>query len=129
MELVEKLIEDCNGTVKEIGMLLDGSGFATASFPLPKDHWSVADPEKFNVPPMPFRIADNAKLRQEWKEKIQAAGKYAYRASTMNGKCADLDPDALIQNLVVGMIGYFTSDGLSHSDSWANPEPIPPAIS
>jgi hypothetical protein len=38
----------------------------------------------------------------------------------MNGKDADFDPDALIQCLIVGFLGYYTPDGLS-SDEWANP--------
>ncbi len=98
------------------GALPDGSGFFTASMPLPKDHWLTA--EGFNEPPMPFRIgqADAPVLgrdRTMWKECITAAARYAVRASTMNGKEEDFDPDAMVQNMVVGMIGYFTPDGLS----------------
>lgn len=33
------------------------------------------------------------------------------------------DPDALLQNLVVGFLGYWTNDGLS-SDEWANPKAV-----
>ena len=52
---------------------------------------------------------------------IRLAGKYAVRCATMNGKEMDFDPDALLQNLVVGFLGYFTEDGLDHEDDWANP--------
>jgi hypothetical protein len=65
--------------------------------------------------------------RTEWKNAIRDAGKYAVRCATMNGADNDFDPDALVQNLVVGMIGYFTPDGFS-SDAWANPEQPTPAI-
>jgi hypothetical protein len=58
--------------------------------------------------------------REEFAAKIREAGRYAVRSATMNGKDMDFDPDALVQNLVVGMLGYWTNDGLS-SDDWANP--------
>ena len=41
----------------------------------------------------------------------------------MNGKEMDFDPGALLQNLVVGMLGYWTENGLS-SDEWANPKEL-----
>lgn len=93
--------------------LPDGSGAATMSFPLPKDHW-LTQPG-YNEPPMPFRIGTDDPARREWVEKIRLAAKYAVRAATMNGALDDFDPDALVQNMVVGMVGYFTVDGLSGS--------------
>jgi hypothetical protein len=136
---VKDLIEGAGGKVEEFGPVLpDGSSFAIGSFPLPADHWSTVDPEKSNVPPMPFRMGINdytaigncpskdepprqiGMTRQDFADKIWAAGKYAYRASTMNGRDTDLDPDALLQNLVVGLLGYWTEDGYS-GDDWANP--------
>jgi hypothetical protein len=59
--------------------------------------------------------------RQEFADRIRIAGKYAIRASTMKGKEMDFDPDAMLQNLVVGLLGYWTDDGLTN-DEWANPE-------
>lgn len=106
--------------------LPDGSGAAVVSFPLPDNHWLTAEHE--NVPPMPFRMGTDDPRRTEWKNAIRDAGKYAVRCATMNGADNDFDPDALVQNLVVGMIGYFTPDGFS-SDAWANPEQPTPAIS
>ncbi len=105
--------------------LPDGSGAAVVSFPLPDNHWLTAEHE--NVPPMPFRMGTDDPRRTEWKNAIRDAGKYAVRCATMNGADNDFDPDALVQNLVVGMIGYFTPDGFS-SDAWANPEQPTPAI-
>ncbi len=109
------------------------------SFPLPKTHW-IYDGDRhesygvFNVPPMPFRMGtrdhiaiqitatDKAVLtKEEFSEQIRKAGKYAVRCATMNGKDMDFDPDALLQNLMVGMLGYWTETGLS-DDEWANPK-------
>lgn len=134
-KLVEQLAKNVGGTITEIGRLPDGSGFAMMSMPLPKGHWSTVD--AFNVPPMPLRIGTNGTItvireddsrrhkqvftRQEFAELLREGGKHAYRGATMNGKEPDMDPDALLQNLVVGMLGYWTSDGLS-SDEWANPK-------
>lgn len=132
----------------KVTILPDGSAFGTMSYPLPKDHWIYGDSscEKFvcehegkqitfEPPPMPFRMGKDEHAvvavqregspvpdimtRQEFAEKIRTAGRYALRASTMKGR-EDYDPDALIQNLVVGMLGYWTENGLS-GDEWSNP--------
>ena len=106
-------IEERGGTIKEVsGPLPDGSGFFTASMPLPKNHWLY---EPNCKPPMPFRRGTDDPSREEWAAKITEAAKYAIRGATMSGKDMDFDPDALIQNLIVGMLGYWTTDGLSFS--------------
>lgn len=106
-------------------------------------HESYGD---FNVPPMVFKMGakDKAAItigqpdddpsdagipvgrgvtmtKKGFAEAIRAAGRYAVRCSTLNGADMDFDPDALLQNLVVGFLGYWTEDGLS-SDEWANPK-------
>lgn len=111
--------------VSGVTKLPDGSGFATASTPLSKDHWLYAEPSSgYEAPPMPLRMGKGSPKRREMTEMLRAAGRYAIRAATMNGQDEDFDPDAMIQNLVVGMFGYHTDDGLS-GDDWANPDPIP----
>ena len=153
---VEQIAEACGGKIDSIGLLPDGSGFATMSMPLPKTHWLYQGDRQeaygtFNTPPMPFRMGAKERItaylivpseehpgigvppgftfrrnlaiemsREEFAAKIREAGKYAVRCATMNGKEMDFDPDALIQNLLVGMLGYCTEDGLS-SDAWMNP--------
>lgn len=107
---VAKLIGDCGGQVDEIVTLPDGHGFATASFPLPKDHWLYAKNEEMS--PMPFRRGTDDPGRRSMAEEIQRAARYAIRASTMNGKSTDFDPDAMVQNMIIGMLGYFTPTGL-----------------
>jgi hypothetical protein len=120
--LLDRLAADVGGTIDSVGRLPDGSGFATMSMPLPADHWLTADHP--NVPPMPWRCGAGLPRRRDLERDLRAAGRYAVRCATMNGKDHDFDPDALIQCLIVGALGYSTPDGLS-SDAWANP-PSPP---
>lgn len=108
-KLVRKLAKDVGGKIEEMQRLPDGSGFAVMSMPLPKDHWLTVPGH--TKPPTPFLMGTDDPRRKEWVEKIRSAGKYAVRATTMNGKDSDFDPDAMIQNFVVGMLGYFTPDG------------------
>lgn len=90
--------------------LPDGSGFFTASYPLPRDHWLYA--EDYNEPPMPLCTGVGPE-RSALAEQVTAAARYAIRASTMNGKVQDFDPDAMVQNFIVGLLGYWTEDGKS----------------
>ena len=60
-ELVKQLAADLGGEITDMQRLPDGSGFATMSLPLPKDHWLTANPDDFNVPPMPFRVGTGQK--------------------------------------------------------------------
>jgi hypothetical protein len=124
IENLRVVVESAGGKLGEaVGPLPDGSGVATASFPLPKSHWSRA--KGHNVPPMPFRCGeDDVALRAELEESCRAAARFAVRASTMNGTASSTDPDVFVQNFVVGMVGYHTSDGLS-SESFQNPKPVP----
>lgn len=109
---MRSLVEAIGGKIEDMGRLPDGSGFATVSVPLAADHWLTA--EGPTEPPMPWRIGtDEREERDRLAEQIREAARYAVRASTMNGKVADFDPDALVQNMVVGMLGYFTPDGRS----------------
>jgi len=100
------------GKVDWVAKLPDGSGAATMSVPLPKNHWLTK--EGYNESPAPFLMGTDNPARQEWVDKIRIAAKYAVRATTMNGKIEDFDPDAWVQNMVVGMLGYWTPDGKSH---------------
>jgi len=124
---LQEITDAAGGKIDWVAALPDGSGAATMSFPLPADHWLTRDGH--NVPPMPFRMG-NTPMRREWAAKINAAGRYAIRGATMNGKEQDFDPDAMLQNLCVGMLGYWTEDGTSNScgDPYDNPDPIPPRL-
>ena len=90
-------------------VLPDGSAFAVVSMPLPKTHWIYK--RKLNrAPPAPF-LMGKGKLRSKLEKKVREAAYYAIRGATMNGTCPDFDPDALVQNLIVGLFGYHTEDG------------------
>ena len=102
-------------------VLPDGSAFSTLSMPLPGDHWLYR--AGHNTPPMPLRLGTTDPRREKFVEAVWAAGRYAVRSATMNGKEPDFDPDALVQNLVVGLLGYFTPDGLG-SEAWENPKTL-----
>lgn len=89
-------------------ILPDGSAFFTASFPLPKDHWLYAkgtdgwDRERDCNPDLPTPI-----LTHEQRGAVIAAVRCAIRAATMNGRESDFDPDALVQNAVVALCGFY----------------------
>jgi hypothetical protein len=69
----------------------------------------------------PFNMIDPIRMaKKDFAERIRDAGRYAIRASTMHGAEMDFDPDAMLQNLVVGMLGLNTEDGLG--ESFDNPE-------
>lgn len=112
VEEVTGMLEGSGGVV-DAGSALqlpDGSGCLTASFPLPKDHWLY---ESTGEPPALWRVGEGA-LRSLWAEQITLAARYAVKASTMSGLDDDYDPDALVQNMIVGLLGYWTHDGRSH---------------
>ena len=123
-------VEGARDRTRESGTVLpDGAAFFTASFPLPKDHWIYSATEDgFTAPPpMPFRIGTSDPRRDNIAEMVRAAGRYAVQASTIRGQETDFDPDAMLQNFVVGMLGYWTANGLG-ADAWQNPSPAPDGI-
>jgi len=122
--IVREIAHATGGTIHEMDSLPDGSGFATVSYPLRHDHWLYAD-NGYEPPPMPMRMGKDDPRRCHYEQMIKRAAQYAVRAATMKGKEMDFDPDALVQNMVVGMLGYHTPDGLSGLDAWANPSPVP----
>lgn len=131
---LQKALEQV-GYVQWAARLPDGSGAATASFGLPDSHWLYR--KGANVPPMPLRMGTNQKYemklvggegcemtldysRQNLANSLKRAGRYAIRCATMNGTEPNFDPDALLLELVVGLLGYKTSDGYS-PDAYQNP--------
>lgn len=112
VRVFKDLIEQSCGVLEDVIVTQDGHGAAVASFPLRKDHW-IYD-ECHDVPPAPWRTGTSNKDRQLLEESVRIAAKYAIRSATMNGKIVDFDPDAMVQNFIVGMLGYFTPDGFSH---------------
>jgi hypothetical protein len=122
---LQQLADDLGARIDEVRALPDGSGFATMSMPLRPDHWLTRPGN--DVPPMPWRMGEGP-ARNAVAEKLRDAARYAIRSSTMNGAEDDFDPDAMVQNFIVGMLGYWTADGTSNlcGDPYDNPDPIPP---
>lgn len=89
-------------------VLPDGSAFATGSMPLPKDHWIY---KETGEPPTLLRCGTDDPKRKELKKAIQEGVQYAIKGASANGSLEDMDPDAIVQNAVVGIIGYNTPDG------------------
>lgn len=83
------------------------------SLPLPPDHWIYESNQP--EPPMPWRTGTADPLHGQMTAQVRNAAKWALRAATMNGKEPDFDPDAVVQNMVIALLGYFTPDGLSRA--------------
>ena len=126
---LNEIVKAVGGEVNEVITLPDGTGAATVSYPLPKNHWLLQP--HHNIPPMKLRVGTKQIMRwmiydfpmrsgvfskQKFADIITEATKYAYRAASMNGT-SDVDPDALCQNMVVALIGYWTETGLSNDES------------
>jgi hypothetical protein len=106
--------------------LPDGSAFACLTLPLPEAHWIYQkDKEGFSPPPpMPLRMAIGPE-RDAFAEQVRGAAKWAIQGATMQGAEMDFDPDAMVQNFIVGLLGYWSKDGLS-GETWGDPDPVPP---
>ena len=114
---LEKLATEMGGKLDSVsGPFPDGSGCATMSFPLPKDHWLYKEEEMgYEEPPMPFRRGVDEPDRPEWVEKLTQAARWAIKHSTANGKIDDFDPDAMVTNFLIACVGFWTEDGRGSS--------------
>lgn len=86
-----------------VTVLPDGSAVMLTSTPLPKDHWLYEGTEN-NLPKCVLTseiVQDSEKL----KYLIRTAGKYAIKTCTRNGQDMDFDPDAMLQALVLALLG------------------------
>ncbi len=86
-----------------------GSGFFIGTLPLPEDHWVY---EESGEPPVVCRLGKDDPDRKFYEDKIREVIQYAIKASTISGK-ENFDPDVLVQNAIIGFLGYFTVDGFS----------------
>ena len=89
-------------------ILPDGSAFAVASFPLPKDHWLYA-PREYDVDAEHPKELPSPILTHALRAEVVSAIRYAIRGATMCGKETDFDPDALVQNAVYALCGPYGS--------------------
>ena len=93
-------------------ILPDGSAFAVASFPLPKDHWLYA-PREYDVDAEHPKELPSPILTHALRAEVVSAIRYAIRGATMCGKETDFDPDALVQNAVYALCGPYGSVALA----------------
>lgn len=113
-EVIPETVRQIDAQMRNAVELPDGSGAFTGSFPLPKDHWMFdSTGEGSGQPPMPFRMGVVSPFRPVFEKAIRQAAEYAVRASTACGTDKDFDPDAMVNNMIIGLLGYFTEDGLA----------------
>lgn len=92
-------------TFSDATILPDGSAFATASWPLPKDHWLYAPRGEWDNKRDEYAECPEPILNNSHKQAVRAAIKYAVRGATMCGQEMDFDPDAMVQNAVYALCG------------------------
>lgn len=112
--LLEELRKRAGGELKEVGFVHE-HGFATLSFPLRKDHWIFNEEEE--PAPMSMRMGTDNPRREEMENRIRMAARYAIRESTRNGKDMNFNPDAMVQNFIIGTLGYYTPSGCDSENS------------
>lgn len=89
---------------REVTVLPDGSACDVIVLPLPENHWMY---EPIGECPYPTlgESGDALGIRRALTERIRTAGRYAIKAATSSGKEMDFDPDALLQNFVLALMG------------------------
>jgi hypothetical protein len=124
---IKELLEATEGMLTHGPQRLpDGSGFFTMSMPLPENHWLLKDHE--NEPPASLLSCLNHHCPPDAhcvRDAIRAAGRYAVRCATRNGKEMDFDPDCVVQQLVNGMLGYRSTLTCVGKESEATCGPTP----
>ena len=89
----------------QVTVLPDGSAFATASWPLPKDHWLYAPRGEWDSTRDDYAETPQPILTNAQRQAVIVAGRYAVRGATMCGTEMDFDPDALVLNLCYALCG------------------------
>ena len=103
---------NANAAPDKCTVLPDGSAFAAASYPLPKDHWLYA-PREYEPGAEEPKELPHPILTHAFRAEVVAAVRYAIRGATMCGKEPDFDPDALVQNAVYALCGPYGKAALS----------------
>ena len=101
----EAALQQESATFSAATILPDGSAFATASWPLPKDHWLYAPRGEWDSVRDEYSECPAPILNNSHAQAVRAAVKYAVRGATMCGQDMDFDPDAMVQNSVYALCG------------------------
>ena len=86
-------------------VLPDGSAFAVASWPLPKDHWLFAPRGEWDSERDEYAECPRPILKEADVQAVIAAARYAIRGATSCGQDTDFDPDALALNMAYALCG------------------------
>ncbi len=86
-------------------VLPDRTAFATASWPLPKDHWLYAPRGEWDNARDEYAECPTPILTNAHRQAVAAAARYAIRGATMCGQDEDFDPDAMALNMVYALCG------------------------
>lgn len=84
-----------------ITRLPDGSAFTVVSTSLPEEHWLYQYDTITHC-----RLAE-CTTENERRDCIRRATQQALRSATGNGADMDLDPDALVANMIVALFGPY----------------------
>jgi len=77
--------------------------------PVPDNHWSNSP--RADGPPMLLCMGINDPRRAIVEEAVKQATRYALKTAERHGMTGDFDWDAFVQNVIVGTVGYYTTDG------------------
>lgn len=96
---VDAIIEKQTEKTDRLSVTSDASGFTTASFSLPENHW-LYQPNSENKP-VPI-------LTHALRQQVIDAVRFAVKNATSNGSSETFDPDALVQNAVLALCGTYS---------------------
>lgn len=79
---------------------------------LPGNHWLFDRDEDGEIgpPPMGHKLGTENPAYHRWVGRVEEAGRWAFKA-TVKSSTDPVDPDALIANLVIGLLGFPTPTG------------------
>jgi len=91
--------------------------------PLPRNHWLYEKDIHGGCgnPPLSLRVGRDHPMAMLLEKPLREAARFALKATSNCGTNEDLDPDALVRNVNLGLFGYNSATGFS-MESWANPE-------
>jgi hypothetical protein len=101
--------QDSEATQGQITKLPDGSACFVGNMPLPKTHWIYKPSEELEqacVPVIPTTdtVVQEA-FREQLRKEVSKAVKRSLNICTHQGTDMDFDPDAVVQTLLVELLG------------------------
>ena len=103
VEALEKAAAPKEPEAAAPAVLPDGSACFTTSTALPKDHWVYRDYEAKSG--CIFNMCFSSSLSRPPGDLVRPFLREAVRRTTNYGKITDIDPDAMVQNLIIALYG------------------------